>query len=74
LGNIKARIALILIAVAMMSCAAVVLILNQNTSTELLGSIAFLGALAVLITVLVLYARSNGYTQQEQQKKHSNES
>jgi hypothetical protein len=49
----RARIYLVLIAVAMLVVAAIVLILNTNTSTELLGSVAFLGGLAVLINLLI---------------------
>jgi hypothetical protein len=55
--RVKANMALMLISVAMMAACIVVLILNQDLSTELLGATGFVGALAILITVLVLYQR-----------------
>jgi hypothetical protein len=57
--KIKPRIYLILIAVAMMVAAIVVLILNRSLPTELLGGIAFLGALSVLLNA-VLDITGNG--------------
>jgi hypothetical protein len=50
---IKGRIYLILIAVAMLVAAGIVLVLNRDLPTELLGSIAFLGGVAVLINVIL---------------------
>jgi hypothetical protein len=49
----KPRIYLILISVAMLVTAIVVLIINRDLPTELLGSIAFLGALAVLLNAIL---------------------
>jgi hypothetical protein len=49
----KPRAYLILISVAMMTAAIIVLVANQNLSTELLGSIAFIGGLAVLINAIL---------------------
>jgi hypothetical protein len=57
----KPRAYLILISVAMMTAAIIVLISDQNLSTELLGSIAFIGGLAVLINaILDLTGNGNG--------------
>jgi hypothetical protein len=55
----RARIYLVVIAAAMLAVSVIVLILNSNTSTELLGSVAFLGGIAVLI-ILFLDMFSNG--------------
>lgn len=49
----KPRVYLILISVAMLVAAIVVLIIDRDLSTELLGSIAFLGALAVLLNAIL---------------------
>jgi hypothetical protein len=49
----KPRVYLILISVAMLVAAIVVLILDRDLPTELLGSIAFLGALAVLLNAIL---------------------
>jgi hypothetical protein len=51
--NTRARVYLIVFSVAMMSAAIAVLVMNQDTSTELLGSVAFLGGLAVLINAIL---------------------
>jgi hypothetical protein len=56
---VKPRVYLILISVAMLVAALVVLIINKDLPTELLGGIAFLGALAVLLNA-VLDITGNG--------------
>lgn len=55
----KPRVYLILISVAMMVAAIVVLIINRDLPTELLGGIAFFGAIAVLLNA-VLDLTGNG--------------
>lgn len=55
----KGRVYLLVIAVAMLVAAGVVLVLNRDLPTELLGSIAFLGGAAVLIN-LILDLTGNG--------------
>jgi hypothetical protein len=51
----------VLIAVAMLTVAAVVLVMNQDTSTELLGSVAFLGGIAILVNLFLdMFGNGNG--------------
>jgi hypothetical protein len=58
---VRPRLYLIVIAVAMMAAAIVVLILNRDLSTELLGAIALFGGLAVLVNaILDLTGNGNG--------------
>lgn len=47
-------------AVAMMVCAIIVLVLNRDLPTELLGTVAFVGSVAVLINA-VLDLTGNGH-------------
>jgi hypothetical protein len=55
----RPRVYLIVWGVVMMALAVVVLLLDQDTSTELLGSIAFIGGLAVVVNA-VLDLTGNG--------------
>jgi Na+/melibiose symporter-like transporter len=48
--NGNRKLYLIFIAMLMFAAAVVVLIQNQNLSTELLGSIAVLGSIAIVLT------------------------
>lgn len=57
--QVQPRVYLILMSVAMMVCAIVVLILDRDLPTELLGSAAFLGGVAVLVNA-VLDLTGNG--------------
>jgi hypothetical protein len=50
---VKPRAYLILISVAMMVTSIIVLFINQNLATELLGTTALLGALAVLLNAIL---------------------
>jgi hypothetical protein len=57
----RARIYLVLIACALIVVSVIVLIMDMNLSTELLGSAAFLGGLAVLINLLLdMFGNGNG--------------
>jgi hypothetical protein len=51
----------VLIACALIVVSVIVLIMDMNLSTELLGSAAFLGGLAVLINLLLdMFGNGNG--------------
>jgi membrane protein implicated in regulation of membrane protease activity len=50
---VRPRVYLIVWGAAMMAVAVVVLVLNQDTSTELLGSVAFVGGLAVVVNAIL---------------------
>jgi hypothetical protein len=56
---VRARVQLIVAGAAMMGAAVVVLVLNQGTSTEILGSIAFVGGAAIVVNA-VLDLTGNG--------------
>jgi hypothetical protein len=55
----KPRVYLLLIGVAMVAVCGVVLILNQDLSTELLGAVGFVGGVAVIVNA-VLDITGNG--------------
>jgi hypothetical protein len=50
---LRPRVYLIVWGAAMMAAAVVVLVLNQDTSTELLGAVAFVGGLAVVVNAIL---------------------